>query len=386
MYDLSKHPYFEEYVDPKSGVKSYILKERVGVAQQHFYFTNTSLTVDGKYLWIRCINPPALVCNLAVVSLDPENPFIRNFPGAGYSGEGNMPGIMPGTNDVIFPVGKTVYTVDIEGKIKPLIEFPEEIVKDRIPGVLFTHASVSNDGKMIAFDTYVGDKTYIGAGNLETGEVKILTKMAGMFDHAMFCPTETNLMLIDQDGWTDSYSGEHFVYQNRMWLIDTEGTRFEAVIPNSWFGHGSKITHDFWALDGTLCYVDHDRGAFECDIKTGEHTHVWNRPICHMHTNFNRTQWVADYNPYEWDKYPCRVIFYDRESNKEIDIFSAMPYPNIPFRYSSSCYHTDPHPAFTDDGKYVISTTTVDGGKVDVAITPVDQLTELCRKYGREIK
>ena len=43
MYDLSKHPYFEEYIDSKTGVKSYILTERVGFAQQHFYFTNTSL-------------------------------------------------------------------------------------------------------------------------------------------------------------------------------------------------------------------------------------------------------------------------------------------------------------------------------------------------------
>ena len=27
MYDLSRHPYFEEYTDEKSGVKSYILKK-----------------------------------------------------------------------------------------------------------------------------------------------------------------------------------------------------------------------------------------------------------------------------------------------------------------------------------------------------------------------
>ena len=29
MFDLSKHPYFEKYTDEKSGVESYILKERV---------------------------------------------------------------------------------------------------------------------------------------------------------------------------------------------------------------------------------------------------------------------------------------------------------------------------------------------------------------------
>ena len=122
MYDLSKHPYFEEYVDPKTGVKSYILTERVGFAQQHFYFTNTSLTPDGKYLWIRCINPPALICNLAVVSLDPENPFIRNFPGAGYSGDGNMPGLMPDTNTAVFAEGKKVQKITATTLIEKAIE------------------------------------------------------------------------------------------------------------------------------------------------------------------------------------------------------------------------------------------------------------------------
>ena len=386
MFDISKHPYFEEYIDPKTGVKSYILTERVGFAQQHFYFTNTSVTHDGKYLWIRYINPPALVCNLAVVSLDPENPFIRSFPGAGYSGEGNMPGIMPGTHDAVIPIGKTVYKVSIDGEITPLISLPEEIVKDRIPDVLLTHVSFSNDNKMIAFDTFVGDKTYLSVGYLETGEVKILTKMAGMFDHAMFCPTETSLMLVDQDGWSDSYSGEHFVFQNRMWLLDAEGTRFEAVIPNSWFGHGSKICHDFWCFDGTLCYLDYEKGTYECDIKTGKHTHVWKRPVCHCHTNSDRSMWVADQTPYEWNDKPCRVIFYDRKTNKELDIFSAMPYPNMDFRYSSSCYHIDPHPAFTEDGEWIISTTTVRDGNVDVAITPVAPLAEKCRQDGKTVE
>ncbi len=385
MYDLSKHPYFEEYVDPKSGVRSYILKERVGFAQQHFYFTNTSLTHDGKYLWIRCINPPALICNLAVVSLDPENPFIRNFPGAGYSGDGNMPGLMPGTHSAVFAEGKKVYTVDIEGNIKTLIELPKEYEKKRIPNRVFTHVSFSKDRKMIALDTFSGDKSNVAVGNIETGEVKTLFRTAGFYDHAMFSPTENGLMLIDQDGWTDLCSDEHFVFINRMWILDVEKETFEAVIPDSWYEHGSKIAHDFWSLDGTLCYIDYDKGAYECDVKTKKHTHVWKRPVCHSHTNYDRSMWVADQTPYQWKDIPCRVIFYDRQTNKELDIFSALPYPNIDFRNVDSCYHTDPHPAFSENGEWIISTTTVKGGQVDVAITPVEPLVKLCRENGTEV-
>ena len=385
MYDLSKHPYFEEYVDPKSGVKSYILKERVGFAQQHFYFTNTSLTPDGKYLWIRCINPPALICNLAVVSLDPENPFIRNFPGAGYSGDGNMPGLLPDTNSAVFAEGKKVYKVDIEGNIETLIELPSEFAKARIPNRVLTHVSFSKDKKLIALDTFSGDKSNVAVGNIETGEVKTFFRTAGIYNHAMFSPTENGLMLLDQDGWTDLYSDEHFVFLNRMWLLNVEKETFEAVIPDSWYAHGSKIAHDFWSYDGTLCYIDYDKGAYECDIKTGEHTHVWKRPVCHAHTNYDRSMWVADQTPYQWKDIPCRVIFYDRETNKELDIFSALPYPNIDFRNIDSCYHTDPHPAFSKNGEWIISTTTVRGGNVDVAITPVKPLLEKCRKDGEEV-
>ena len=86
MINLDKHPYFTKYTDPKSGVVSYVLTERVGSLQQHFYFSEKSVTNDGKYLWIRCANPPSWFQTLAVVSLDADNPFIRHFPHAGIFG------------------------------------------------------------------------------------------------------------------------------------------------------------------------------------------------------------------------------------------------------------------------------------------------------------
>lgn len=385
MYDISKHPFFEEYIDPKTGVKSYILKERVAFAQQNFYFCNQSLTPDGKYLWIRCINPPARIISLAVVSLDPENPFIRNIPGAGSSGNGNFPSLIPGTNDVVFAEEDAVYRVDVEGNIKKIISLDENIVRNRIPNRVFTHASVSCDGKKVALDSFIADATYMSVGDMETGETTLITKMGGIYNHAQFSPVDPNLILLDQDGWENSYSGEHFVFNNRMWLMGADGKYMEPVIPTSWFGHdGSMLCHDFWALDGTLCYIDYKKGAYECDIKTREHIHVWKRPVCHAHTNFDRSLWVGDQTPYEWAETPCRVIFYDRKTNKELDIFSALPYPNIDFR--NSCYHTDPHPTFTDNGKYILSMTTVKNGQVDVAVTPVEPLIEQCRQNGTVVE
>ena len=167
--------------------------------------------------------------------------------------------------------------------------------------------------------------------------------------------------------------------------MTADGKRMEPLIPTSFFEHdGSMLCHDFWALDGTLCYVDFNKGAFECDVNSREFIHVWKRPVCHAHTNYDRSLWVADQTPYEWENTPCRVIFYDRKTDKEIDVFSALPYPSMPMR--NGCYHIDPHPAFSDDGEYIISTVTVNDGNVDVAITPVEPLLELCRKNGRKVQ
>ena len=70
--------------------------------------------------------------------------------------------------------------------------------------------------------------------------------------------------------------------------------------------------------------------------------------------------------------------FYDFET-KETEFFSGLPYHGIdPFRE----FHIDPHPAFTDDGEYIVSTTTVLDGRIDVAITPVKEALEICRKNG----
>lgn len=382
MIDLKNHPYFEEFTDPKSGVTSYILTERVAEFQKHFYFTNTSLTYDSKYLWILCCNPPMSVTTFAVVSLDPKNPCIKYFPQAGYLKGANIPAIIPRTHDLIFAVGRSVYKLTVEGEVTKIYTLPVEMTRGRNLDCLFTHASFSCDNKKLVMDVHIDEVVYVGFLNLETGEAEFIDDcFIPNHNHAQFSTTDPELILIDQEGWNDS-KGNHHAFKNRTWLLDTKGTRFEPLIQSSWFGKdGTKICHDFWSKDGMICYQDYEKGAYECDIQTREITHVWKRPICHCHTNYNRMYWVADQTPYEWKEKPCKLLFYDRETKKEIEIFSAMPMHNDPGR----TFHIDPHPAFTDDGEYIISTTTVRDGKVDVAITPVKPLVELCREKGNKM-
>ncbi len=385
MIDLERHPYFTSYIDPETGIKSYVLTERVAEAQRHFYFVNTSLTYDSKYLWIVCSNAPARINSLAVVSLDPDNPFIRHFPGAGFTGTGNCPLILPGTHDVIFAEGKTIYKVTVDGEITKVFTLGNDVLMGRQRWLerVFTHASISADGKMLALDSYITGKTYMGVLNLETKEYKLIDVLNQFHDHVQFSPRDNDLFLIDQEWWFDPISGERFNYKNRTWLMDVNGTRFEPLIQASWFGRdGSRISHDFWSKDGNyICYNDYEKGAYECNIDTREITHVWKRPICHAHTNADRSLWVADQTPYAWRNKPCDVLLFDRETSKEIEIFSKLPYFTI--EDADKAYHIDPHPAFTDDGEYIISTTTVMDRNVDVAITPVKPALQICREKGR---
>ena len=87
---------------------------------------------------------------------------------------------------------------------------------------------------------------------------------------------------------------------------------------------------------------------------------------------------VGDQTPYTWVTKPCQTLFYDRETNKEIEIFSSLPCPTSGRDY----YHCDPHPQFCAKDSLIVSSTTVNGGTVDVAITPVEPLLQKCRSNG----
>ena len=378
-YDLSKHPYFEAYTDPETGVTSYLLKERAGEQQMNFYFTNSGMTQDGEYLWFQALNWPAEISTLAAVSMNPEKPGLRHFPAAGFSGGGNLPVVMPGSHDVLFGVRESIYKVSPDGKITKVLSLDPDFLNNRIPTRLMTHGSISCDARRIILDIRMADKTYIATGDLETGEVTMVHKFARHYDHAMYAPHDPNLILIDQDWERDSQTGERFDVDARMWLMDLRGTRFEPVLPGNWFRHnGSIICHDFWSKDGWICWPDLLDRVYEHNPATRETNPVWNRAACHAHT-IDRRYWVCDDSPYKWGKRPCKVVFFDRESGKELDIFSALPVPNCP---KSAVFHLEPHPSFTDDGEYIVSMTTVRDGRVDLAVTPVEPLISMCRERG----
>jgi len=364
-FDLREHPFFESWTDPESGVESFILTERVAPVQQSFYFTNPSVSGDERWLWFYAAFPPAPYRSLGVVSLDPAKPFVRHFPGAAFSDASPM--VAKEGDAIYFCSQESVWRLPIDGEPEVVCTLGEEFIRKRPLRRLATHLTTSADGKHFLLDGAIGNHWFVAVGERDTGEVKVLKEFGRHYNHAQFSPTDPGLFSIAQDWWNDPVSGDHFPFDQRIWLMDVGGSRFEPLRPRDWFGHGTNACHEWWSPDGLVCWVDYEQGAFECDVSTREAVKVWRGPLCHAHCDSTRRYWCADESPYKWRKTPCQVRFYDRESSREVNIVTALPLPPHPRRW----YHLDPHPQFSPGGTWVVYTTTV-RGQVDVALAPVD--------------
>ena len=364
-HDLSTHPYFEPWIDPETGITSYLLNERVAPVQQSFYFVNPSVSPDEKWLWFYTAFPPNRQKTLGVVSLDPDNPLIMHYPQGGFTS--GSPMVAPESDAIYFCMRNHVYKMSLDGEVEVACTLDEAYIDHRNHNRLATHLTMSADRKYLLLDGDMGNFWWIGIGDLETGQVKVLQEFGSHHNHAQFSPTDPNLFITPEDWWRDKTSGKYFPYDHRLWLMDIDQTRYEPVRPKDWdCGHTSAASHEWWSQDGLICWNDYRIGTFECDPYTLQATHVWQRSLCHAHCSSDRRYWCADDSPYEWDRRPCEIRFYDRETDRETHIVTAMPKPPMP----RGSYHLDPHPQFSPQDGWIVYTTTV-RGMVDVALTPL---------------
>ncbi len=373
MFEPERHPYFEPWTDPESGVISYILTERVAAVQQGFYFVNPSMSADGKWLWFYAAFPPAEEHTLGVVSTDADNPEIRHFPRAGFRAE--APLIDPNSKGCYFANRSTVYWQPVDCcEPTPVCSLDPDWIAGRYQDLMATHITLSTDGHTLLLNGRIGNHWWVGLGDTRTGKVEILKEFGRHYNHAQFSYHDPDLFSIAEDHWRDMTSGQQFPFEQRIWLMRTDGSVFEPFRGQDYFGHNSNVCHEFWSKDGWMCWADYERGAYEGTVEGREANCVWPRPVCHVHCTSQRRYWVADQTPYRWDEEPCQVLFYDRETGKEVAIASGLPSHYMPRRW----YHTDPHPHFSPDDEWVIYTTTV-RGTFDLAVARVSDLAERVR-------
>jgi len=371
VLDLARHPYFEPWTDPSSGVLSYLLVERVAPLQQSFYFTNPGVSADGRWLWFYAAYPPSPQRMLAVVGLDPDEASIRVFHDTCFWSASPM--VAPEGDAACFCSRDAVWRKGLDGSIERLCRLPAEMkadVRGRLTH-LGTHLTLSADGKHFLLDGRIGNQWFVALGDPRGGGVEVLHTFQRHYNHAQFSPTDPELFMIAQDWWVDPDSCVYHGLHHRIWLMDTRGRRFEPLRPTDWYARTAKGSHEWWSADGWVCWTDYERGAHECRPDGGEPTLIWPGPLCHTHCDPTRRYFCADQSPYQWPARPCEVRFFDRQAGREVHVVTAMPPPPI----DRKGYHIDPHPQFSPCGGLVVYTTTV-RGRVDVAVAPVEGILD----------
>lgn len=365
---LDAHPHFTPWIDPATGVKSHLLAERVAPVQMTTYFVTSAVSADETLLWFGCGYPPSPYKRLGVVSLDPARPFIKVFQAATF--QAATPLVAASGDSCYFGSGHGVYAVDLSGEVRLVLEIPPEILQNRPLAQVATHLTISADGRFMLLDgAFWAGRWFVAVGDLVTGEVRLLKEWTRHMNHAQFSPTDPTLFSVAQDWWHDPLSGHYYPFDQRLWLMDTAGTRYEPLCPGDWFGHGTQACHEWWDARGRLCWVDYAQGVFRADVVSREREHVWKRPLCHAHSSPVGNYWCADQDPYRWGERPCEVLFFNADTGLETPVVSAMPRPPVP----RQPLHIDPHPHFSPRGTFIAYTSTV-RGTVDVALTEVASL------------
>lgn len=366
-FDLSRHPAFTPWTDPVSGVTSYLLTQRVADQQLGFYFVNPSISRDGEHLWFYAGNYPTPVKCLGVVSLNPATPTVRLLPRTTFQSE--SPLVDAAGRGALFTSGQDVWHTTAEGECRRVVSLPREFVAGRRIIRLATHLSRSADGRWLLLDGEIGNTWFAAVGSPTTGEFRLLCEFPRQMNHGQFSPTDPDLFSLAQDWYHDAATGRRFPFTHRLWLLGVDSGRYECLQPLARFAGDTRICHEWWAPDGTFCWIHYEEGIFEHDLATKCTTQVYAGAVCHAHTDRTRQWWVWDESPYKWDKRPCEVMFYHRGTGKKVAIASALPMPPVP-RHP---LHIDPHPHFSGDGQWIIYTTTVRGA-VDVALVRVEDL------------
>jgi hypothetical protein len=362
---------FTRWRDPVSGVESLILSKRIAPIQQSFYFTHSGFSADGRYLWFYIAFPPGgdayLGRRLGVIDFTEE--AVRVFPETLFSDA--SPFVDEKTAKVFWVTGLEVWKRGPRPDDKPVFvnSFPKELANNRRPLRVATHLTPSADGKSFAIDALIGNDCYIG--DLPRDSVRsfqLWQKVDRCYNHAQFSPTDSDLILIAQDGWFDAATGEKGNCEDRLWLI-RRGEKARAIYPHA---PSNLRGHEWWDPDGEhVWYIDYRKGTEKVNIRTGTRTNVWPGGHSHSHSDRHGQLLVGDVNPQHIDYNLWWVAFFNVKTGKEIKIVSDLP--QLP--YPRSRYHIHPHPHFCVDDRYVCYTTNV-LGTVDVALVSVAQLVE----------
>ncbi len=381
---IEDSPLFEPYTD-ESGVTSYLLTKRIAPIQQGFYFVNNSLTDDCRYLWFYAAFPPmgSSECRFLGCA-DIEKGTVDFFPDTLF--EAAAPAVDAKTGEVWYSYQDRIFRRTPDPSVPA-----EEVASISYPGGVVsrssTHLTFTPDRKGLFLDLALhGGRFACGILDLETKRFTVWDDTHMLTNHGQHNPCREGLALMAKDHYLDTYTGEmHHIPTNedgvyeRLWTVGSDGTVVLHPARNNY------ASHEWWSADGQkIYYVNGARGEGieRLNIDTGEHICVHSCRPWHAHTNAAEEYYVWDEVLYEQGRHwyrgqPSAVRFFNRLTGKEITVCTRNS--ELDYSPENPCaYHIDPHPHITNNEKYIVWTAVLKG-RIDVAVTPMEELLRLTK-------
>lgn len=372
MYTPATSRHFSKQIDP-SGAVYYVLDTHVAAQQQGFYFVNSCMSEDGRYLWFYTFYPPAKYITMAVVDFEKDE--VYHFPETAFDGHP----IVDAEGNCWYPDLTNLYkrSPDPTKPVELVQPLPAEL-SDNHTAILHCpacHLTFSPDKKQVFFDAIHSKGYIVGTMDLDTGKFTEWCRPDYFRTHGQYNPVHHGIGLTAEDfppRWANEKREIRYdangVFQ-RLRLVREDGT--QEVIPPL---DKMRATHEWWSADGSKVYYCRynfevgNNGVCCYDIFTGDHRLVAPVPAWHAFTSADEQLIVYDENAGFYRGCESRVGLYNVKTGKKVYIVTqneAMAPPEKP-----SKYHLDPHPRFNARDKYIVFTAVKNGDpQVAVAFT-----------------
>ena len=390
---------FDRHVDPLSGVVSYILRPGLLMFhQQSLYFTAKSMTDDGRFILLDVAPDEKVVKGTstrtrvkALVDLLKDEAFVLDRT------NGQIPWLDVERDQVWWLDAEGAHRRDLLADPQRDVVVcpcpPELTCAERPTSVRYgTHVTLSPDRRLMFIDGKAGDVEKEGVLNLETGKWEEWGRANFCCNHGQFNPVDPTLAMCAMEySWNmsvDELTPEEVAaagMEARPFMTKLRRPR-DDIYPRLWlFRTGefwmvpSKITnsatHEYFAEDGKGFYWC-SGGTCYHDLATGRQWRINPCSAAHCSMSADNRYIVFDSNWGTWYR-GCgwTVGFWNRDSHRGVYIHSRTP--AIASQECQSKMHPDPHPQIVCKGRYAICTMNDSQGRMNLSVTPMDQLVAL---------
>ncbi len=389
---------FEKFTDPVSGVVSYILKPgSIAFNQQTTYFTAKSMTDDGRFLVFHAADdefpPEKKGKQVAVKRRKVLIDFLKDEAidiGAG----GGIPFLDTATDQMWYTDNQGLHRRDF--LVNPtndvlVCTWPPELAPKRTGGRYGTHITFSPDRRLMFMDTTIDGQDVEGVVDTATGKWIEWARSNFLCNHGQFNPKDPTLaMCAWENAWQkvrDEMTPEEIAKATftRRFVSDIRRDS-DDVYPRLWLMRQGKkwevtskitgyATHEYFAEDGKGFYWC-SSGVSYHDLATGREWRINPVGSAHATMTADNRYIVADCSWGGWWR-GCgwTVHFWNRDTHRAVYVHSCRP--RIASKANESKLHPDPHPHFACLDRYIISTFNDEERRMNVSITPVEQLVRI---------